>query len=206
MKRRCAKAALAYVPQKGLIGLGGGETIQYLAEEIKESGRQISIVSPSPKTREICESLDIEVVDMKQAANLLVAFDGCDQVDRSLNALKSKGGIHTKEKITASMAKEYILLADESKVVDQFDGKVPLVLEIVEEAAAFLISILEGEGYSCRMRSEKLMEVFLPDERSYKESSSWMKQLPGVIETSFFDHIAKKALVVTKDGTYVIER
>ena len=67
-----------------------------------------------------------------------VAFDGCDEVDENLIALKSGGGIHTKEKIIATMADDYILLVDESKVVKRLEFKYPIVLEILPESKALV--------------------------------------------------------------------
>ncbi len=75
-----------------------------------------------------------------------IAFDGCDEVDQILNAYKSGGGIHTLEKIIAKMAQEYVLLVDETKVVEKFDCKVPVVFEIMPEAANYVTSQVEAMG------------------------------------------------------------
>ena len=109
MKRLCAKAALDLVPDHGIIGLGGGETISYLAEDIKEAGKDVKVVTPSDHTAQVCKKLGLEIVDTKEVKEIEIAFDGCDQVGSDLNAYKSGGGIHTLEKIIAKMAKEYVL-------------------------------------------------------------------------------------------------
>ncbi len=205
MKRKCAKAALAYVPEEGLIGLGGGETIRFLAEEIRMAGKKIRVVTPSAATRQVCEELHIPVEETGDVSEIAVAFDGCDQLTRELDALKSGGGIHTEEKIVASMAEEYILLADEGKLREDFDGTVPIVLEIVRQAQAYLIKLLREGGCTVRIRTERLIEVFPPAGCSYAEYAEKMKLLPGVIDTSFFAHIAKRAIIVTNTGCEVIE-
>ena len=110
MKRLCAKAALDLVPDHGIIGLGGGETISYLAEYIKEARKGVKVVTPSDHTAQVCKKLGLEIVDTKEVKEIEIAFDGCDQVDSDLDAYKSGGGIHTLEKIIAKMAKEYVLL------------------------------------------------------------------------------------------------
>lgn len=107
MKRLCAKAALDLVPDHGIIGLGGGETISYLAEDIKEAEKDVKVVTPSDHTAQVCKKLGLEIVDTKEVKEIEIAFDGCDQVDSDLDAYKSGGGIHTLEKIIAKMAKEY---------------------------------------------------------------------------------------------------
>ena len=57
MKRLCAKAALNLVPDHGIIGLGGGETISYLAEDIKEARKGVKVVTPSDHTAQVCKKL-----------------------------------------------------------------------------------------------------------------------------------------------------
>lgn len=205
MKRRCAEIALSYVPEEGMIGLGGGETIGYLAEEIKKAGKRVRIVTPSAATKRLCGDLGLPVERTEDVAEIAVAFDGCDQLTGSLDALKSHGGIHTAEKIIAAMADEYILLADESKVVGDFDGTVPILLEIVKEARASLVKRLGEKGCHVRIRTECLLEVFPADRCSYAESAREMKLLPGVIETSFFEHMAKRAVIVTQEGYYIMK-
>ena len=63
-----------------------------------------------------------------------IYFDGCDQLDSELNALKIGGGIHTQEKLLASMANEFILIGDESKLVQNFDNRFPVVIELLPQA------------------------------------------------------------------------
>ena len=110
----------------GLIDVGGGETISYLAEDIKEARKGVKVVTPSDHTAQVCKKLGLEIVDTKEVKEIEIAFDGCDQVDSDLDAYKSGGGIHTLEKIIAKMAKEYVLLVDETKVTDKLNNKVPV--------------------------------------------------------------------------------
>lgn len=131
MKKKCAMEALKYIKDKSIIGLGGGSTISYLVSYIKETGLDVEIVTPSSVTERQCIENGLKVVPAWAVDSISVAFDGCDEIDNNLTALKSGGGIHTKEKIIASMAEDYILLVDESKVVEKLDFKYPVVLEII---------------------------------------------------------------------------
>ena len=88
MKRLCAKAALDLVPDHGIIGLGGGETISYLAEDIKEARKDVKVVTPSDHTAQVCKKLGLEIVDTKEVKEIEIAFDGCDQVDSDIDAYK----------------------------------------------------------------------------------------------------------------------
>lgn len=205
MKRLCAKAALDLVPDHGIIGLGGGETIGYLAQYIKEAGKEIKVVTPSEKTAQVCKELGLEIIDTKEVEEIAIAFDGCDQVDANLDAYKSGGGIHTLEKIIAKMSKEYVLLVDETKVVDQLNNRVPVVLDIVPESIHHVISEVEKMGASIKVRDEHLLEVYYDELPKLEEIDKQLKQITGVIEISLFYQIATKALVAGEAGITVIE-
>ena len=127
MKKRCANEALRYIKDNTIIGLGGGSTLSYLISFIKEAGLNIEVVTPSFKTASLCIENGLKVLPTWSVNKISVAFDGCDEVDENLIALKSGGGIHTKEKIIATMADDYILLVDESKVVKRLEFKYPIV-------------------------------------------------------------------------------
>lgn len=206
MKRACAKAALELVPDHGIIGLGGGETIGYLSEYIKEQGKDIKVVTPSENTRKICEDLGLCVLPTEDVDEVEIAFDGCDQVDKALNAYKSGGGIHTKEKIIARMSKEYVLLVDETKVTDKLNTKVPIVLEIVKEAIRYVTGQAEKLGAQVKKRDEHLLELYFEKIDDLKALDEDLKKITGVIETSLFYQVADKALVAGEDGIKVMER
>lgn len=206
MKRACARAALELVPDHGIIGLGGGETISYLSEYIKEQGKHVKVVTPSESTRKICEDLGICILPTEEVKEVEITFDGCDQVDNDLNAYKSGGGIHTKEKIIARMSKEYVLLVDETKVVDQLNTKVPIVLEIVKEAIHYVTEQAEKLGAKVKRRDEHLLELYFEKIDDLKVLDRSLKKITGVIETSLFYQIADKALVAGEDGIRIMER
>ena len=86
--------------------------------------------------------------------DVTIAFDGCDQVDSDLDAYKSGGGIHTLEKIIAKMAKEYVLLVDETKVTEKLNNKVPIVLDIIPEAVNYVTSQVEKTWSKSKERNE----------------------------------------------------
>lgn len=205
MKRLCAKAALDLVPDHGIIGLGGGEMISYLAEDIKEARKDVKVVTPSDHTAQVCKKLGLEIVDTKEVKEIEIAFDGCDQVDSDLDAYKSGGGIHTLEKIIAKMAKEYVLLVDETKVTDKLNNKVPVVLDIIPEAVNYVTSQVEAMGATVKKRDEHLLEVYYDTLPELEEIDKNLKMITGVIETSLFYQVATKALVAGEEGIRVIK-
>lgn len=206
MKRLCAKAALELVPDQGVIGLGGGETIGYLAEYIKEKEKSVQVVTPSKATAEICRKLELPVIETAQVKQLEIAFDGCDQVDGQLNAYKSGGGIHTLEKIIARMSKEYVLLVDETKVCETLGNEIPIVLEIVPEAIQYVTAQAETMQALVKVRDHHLLELYFRDLPDLETLDCQLKQITGVIETSLFYQVATGALAAGKDGVRKLTR
>lgn len=219
MKKECAREALKYIKDNTIIGLGGGSTISYLVSFIKEAGLKVKVVTPSFQTANLCVENGLEIVPTWSVNSISVAFDGCDEVDEDLNALKSGGGIHTKEKIIANMADDYILLVDETKVVKNIDFKYPVVLEIIPESKGYVEKMVNNLGGKPLMRSSSakdgitvsdhgllLMDVMFHNSNvnDIGELDKALKQISGVVDTSLFYNIVTKALVVGKQGIRVI--
>ena len=219
MKKTCAKEALKFIKDNSVIGLGGGSTISYLVDFIKEANLNVEIVTPSFNTELLCVKQGLKVIPTWSVDKISVAFDGCDEVDNNLNALKSGGGIHTKEKIIAKMADDYILLVDESKVSPALTFKYPVVLEIFEESLSYVEKEVKKLGGSTSMRKSSakdcftisdhgllLMDVNFDKVDSIKNLDNALRNITGVVDTSLFYNIATKALVVSENGIRVIEK
>lgn len=214
MKKRCAAIAFKKIHPHMVIGLGGGSTIGFLVDMIKEAQLDIQIVTPSEKTKQHCLEAGLTVLDPSFIATIDLAFDGCDEVDQDLQVLKSMGGIHTEEKIIAKMAKEYIVLVDESKVSSTLSFRVPITLEVVREALTSVLSNLSAkadvtprmsqtsDAYTFTSRGTILVEFTPNDKHSLKEWNTYLLMLPGIVDTSLFYNIATRAIVVTKASDY----
>jgi len=212
IKRNCAKAALKYIENGTVIGLGGGSTIAHLIRFIKEEQLDIKVVTPSWETKQKCEEAGLTVTTLSEATEVEVAFDGCDQVDEHLHALKSGGGIHTDEKLVASMAKEYILLVDESKVVQELTYEHPVVLEVIPKALAFVTHQLsDAERVEIRMSRDKdgpvmtergnlLLDVYVQGNQDSARLEDRLKGMPGVLDVSLFTSVVTKAVVAGESG------
>lgn len=221
MKKNCAREALKYIKKNSIIGLGGGATISHLITYLKEADIEVTIVTPSFSTQKQCVENGLKVLPTWAVDSLDIAFDGCDEVDYDLNALKSGGGIHTKEKIIAKMAKEYILLVDENKVVKKLEFKYPVVLEIIPESKSFVEKQVKKLGGIATMRSSSAKDgatvsdhgLYLMDVNFNKDNiesisnlNDELKKITGVVETSLFHNIVAKAIVASEEGTRVITK
>ncbi|MFD2147686.1 ribose 5-phosphate isomerase A [Mucilaginibacter antarcticus] len=136
-KLEAAKAAIPFIKTGQIIGLGAGSTIanliNLLAADAEFAGTLIFATS-SFKTAQLLIEHKLNIKAIEHLTYLDIYFDGCDQFDAQLNALKSGGGIHTSEKIMASLAHEFILLGDAGKSVEKLDTTYPLVLEVLPSA------------------------------------------------------------------------
>ncbi|MBY9077868.1 ribose 5-phosphate isomerase A [Paenibacillus sp. HN-1] len=213
LKQACAKAALTFIEDGTIIGLGGGSTVSYLISYIKESGINVKVVTPSFKTRMLCLQNGLTVPHTGSVSKLAVAFDGCDEVDEDFNALKSGGGIHTREKLVARMAERYMLLADAGKVVSRLTFRKPVVLEVLEDALAYTeaeAARLGGravlrrseakDGYTATEDGNPLLDIFFSDVDNISELQLQLKSIPGVVETSLFTEEVTDVLIAAEDG------
>ena len=134
--------------------------------------------------------------------------------------MKSGGGIHTKEKIIAVMAEQYILLVDESKVVEKLEFKYPVVLEIIPESISLVEKSIKKLGGRFQMRTSSSKDgitisdhgLFLVDVDFSKEKMEdiskldrQLREIVGVVDTSLFCHIATKAIIAGENGIRIIE-
>lgn len=223
MKQICAKEALKYIEDGMCVGLGGGSTVGFLAEYLAKEEKKVTIVTPSDDTAELCKNLGLMVLSLEMTNHIDIAFDGCDELDAQLNALKANGAIHTKEKIIASMAEKYVLLIDESKFYDTLPLKDSVTLEVIPQSRNYVQAQVEKLGGRAVMRKSSAKAGFvISDNGNYimdtyftgvatfagkpEELHQQLKQLTGVVETALFIDVVAFALCVCGDKVKVIEK
>lgn len=168
MKQKCAKKAFELIKDGMAIGLGGGATVALLIEELEQRNKKVTAVTPSTDTMELCCQRHIPVLPLEMVSHIDLAFDGCDELDMELNALKSCGGIHTREKIMAAMAKDYILLADETKLGERLKFHVPITIEAIPAAKAYVKTVLTNMGATVsERRGDKKAGLVISDDGNY---------------------------------------
>lgn len=217
-KEACAKHAMQYINNGMMVGLGGGRTIAFLANFIAMSELDIRVVTPSFETEKLCVELGLQVMPLRSVSHVDVAFDGCDEVDYNLFALKSGGGIHTLEKLIANMADEYILLVDKSKVSKHLSFHCPIVIELLEDSLAYVQATLLAMGGDVVIKSspEKygplksdygnvLLDVRFPKVLDPKALNIQLKSLSGVIDTSLLTNEVTKVVIAVNNGFEYIE-
>ncbi|ASJ75982.1 ribose-5-phosphate isomerase RpiA [Granulosicoccus antarcticus] len=137
-KQAAALAALEYVENDALLGVGTGSTVNVFIDALAASGRRISgAVASSEATAERLKSHGIEVLDLNITGQLELYIDGADESNPALQLIKGGGGALTREKIIASASRQFICIVDQSKRVDIL-GEFPLPIEVLPMARSFV--------------------------------------------------------------------
>lgn len=137
LKQAVARAAIDFVPQ-GIIGVGTGSTANFFIDELaKIKGKIDGAVASSEATAQRLRGHGISVLDLNAVGELDVYVDGADEITRHLHMIKGGGGALTREKIVAACSRQFICLADQSKLVDVL-GQFPLPVEVIPMARSYV--------------------------------------------------------------------
>lgn len=138
MKQAAAQAAIAYVESGSVVGVGTGSTADYFIAALGKIKHRIDgAVASSEGTAQKLKALGIAVYDLNGVKNLPLYVDGADEVTQHLAMIKGGGGALTREKIVAAVARKFVCIADQSKLVDVL-GKFPLPVEVIPMARSYV--------------------------------------------------------------------
>jgi ribose 5-phosphate isomerase A len=145
-KKRVAQAAIAYVRTGAVIGVGTGSTANHFIDALAQIKHRIDgAVASSEATAQRLKSHGIPVLDLNAVDSVSVYIDGADEANRYRQLIKGGGGALTREKIVAAVAKEFVCIIDESKLVDIL-GRFPLPIEVVPMARSYVARELRSLG------------------------------------------------------------
>jgi ribose 5-phosphate isomerase A len=137
-KRLAAQAAIHYVEDGSIVGVGTGSTVMHFIDELgKIRDRIQAAVSSSEKSTAALKALGIDVIDLNTAGELGVYIDGADECDPHKNLIKGGGAALTREKIIAAASKKFVCMIDPSKRVDVL-GQFPLPIEVIPMARSYV--------------------------------------------------------------------
>ena len=137
-KRQAAQAAVQYVEEGSVIGVGTGSTVNYFIEALAQIKHLIDgAVARSLQTAERLQAAHIPLLDLNGAGPLPLYVDGADEIDRHLRMIKGGGGALTREKIIAAASEKFICIADQSKLVEIL-GTFPLPVEVIPMARSYV--------------------------------------------------------------------
>ena len=146
LKQAVARAALDYVIEGQLVGVGTGSTARLFIEALGEIKHKISgAVASSEDTKMRLERHGIKVFDLNDVTDLPVYIDGADEINAEMHMIKGGGGALTREKIVAAVARKFVCIVDGSKLVPVL-GDFPLPVEVIPMARALVARELTRIG------------------------------------------------------------
>jgi ribose 5-phosphate isomerase A len=218
-KLQAARRALEFVKPGMNLGLGSGSTahiwIELLGEQVRDHGLKIRAISSSIESEKLGRSYGIPFVGFDECPTLDLAMDGADEIAPGLALIKGGGGNLLREKIVASAARQFVIIADESKIVDKL-GRFPLPVEVIPMAAPLVSRKLMDLGFKPSIRRIKNGAEFITDEGNLiLDCSGQLLDDPariaavldttvGVVEHGLFLGMAGRALIAGVNG--VLER
>jgi ribose 5-phosphate isomerase A len=138
LKQQVAEAALKYVVEDSVVGVGSGSTVFLFIEFLSRIKHKIEgAVAASEASAERLKKHGIRVFDLNSVDELAVYVDGADEVTEHLHMIKGGGGALTREKIVAAVAKSFVCICDASKLVPVL-GKFPLPVEVIPMARSYV--------------------------------------------------------------------
>lgn len=217
-KLAAAKAAVKFVKDGDIVGLGTGSTatfaIQVLGIMVK-NGLKIKAAASSIHTEKLAQSLGIEILPLGELSSIDISIDGADEFTESLDLIKGGGGALFREKIMASLSKNSIIVTDASKKVKKLGAfKVPV--EVVPQAYQYVFNqmlILGGKA----VQRIKDNEVFITDNGNFiidadfgliddpAKLASALNQVDGLLAHGIFINLTSKVMMSTGDQIMVFE-
>ena len=217
LKQAVARAAIEYVTDGRIVGVGTGSTANFFIDELGKIKHRIKgAVASSEATAARLRSHGIEVFDLNDVESMPVYIDGADEITPAGAMIKGGGAALTREKIVASVAERFVCIADASKLVDVL-GKFPLPVEVIPMARAVVGRKIAALGGEPRLRMKDgqplitdngcmIIDVHGMRIEDPVRMESAINALPGVVTVGLFAaQGANVCLLGTADGVKTLK-
>jgi ribose 5-phosphate isomerase A len=193
MKLAVAKAAIQYIPDDCIVGVGTGSTANFFIDELARiKGRIEGTVASSEASAARLKAHGIRVFDLNSVDKMPVYVDGADEVNHYLQMVKGGGGALTREKIVAAVADRFICIADKSKLVPVL-GHFPLPIEVIPMARSHVAREILKIGGQPMLREgfttdngNIILDVFGLQIAQAAELEKHLNQITGVVTNGLF--------------------
>jgi ribose 5-phosphate isomerase A len=222
-KKRAAVAAMAYVKDGMVVGLGTGSTSRHFHEALGAAVREgrlrdVKGVPTSEWAADFAQQQGVALTTLAQHPQPDVTVDGADEIDPQMNLIKGLGGALLREKIVAAGSKRMVVIADASKVVTRLGTTQPLPVEVTPFGHETHVGFFRALGGEPTLRQSKtkggtyvtdnanyIYDVRFPDGIADAPAlEATLRKRPGIVETGLFIDIAAVALIA--DDNRVEER
>eukprot|EP00250_Pteridium_aquilinum_P005529 c15605_g1_i1 orf=711-1652(-) len=219
LKRAVAKKVVELIKPGMVVGLGTGSTSSLAIEEMgkliqKGKLKDIVGVGVSYQSRVLARQFGVKTADLNDVNTIDLSFDGADEVDASMNLIKGGGAAHTMAKVVDSMAKQCVIIVDQSKIVSELGLAFPVPVEVLPMAISPVLRKLVALGGAPEIRSALRkdgpvitdlgnMVIDVRFSEAIKDPSALEREInmiPGVVENGLFVNVAASVLVATQDG------
>lgn len=215
LKKKVGYRAAELVKDGDIVGLGTGSTTHYFIEKlgkrIKEEEMEIKGIPTSYQSFLLAKDSGITITTLEEYS-IDIAVDGADEVDNQLNLIKGGGAAHTLEKIVDESADRFVVIVDDSKIVETL-GKFPVPLEVIPEARRTVSDhVKKYNGIPVLRMAERKDGPVITDNGNFildvnfgsVEDPEYLEKelnsIPGVVENGIFAGIVDEVIVGTKEG------
>ena len=217
-KQRAAEAAVEYVKDGMIVGLGTGSTTEFAVKKLGEKvrdGLAIRGIPTSDITKKQAEEEGIPLIDFSETMYIDLTIDGADEIDADLNMIKGGGAALLREKIVASASREVIIIVSSEKFVHQL-GSFPLPVEVIPFGWQVIFKQLETLGGSPDLRL-KQGQALRTDQGNYiidcrfsqiidaVQLEQLLNMIPGVVENGLFTGLCSRMIMADGDKIVVKE-
>ncbi|MDD5034622.1 MAG: ribose-5-phosphate isomerase RpiA [Methylococcaceae bacterium] len=215
-KELLAQQAANQVEDGMLVGLGTGSTadcfIRELGRRNAEAGLRVSVAASSTVSAILAQSLALPLVALEHLARLDLYVDGADEVAPDLTLLKGRGADLVREKLLARASDRFLVLVDQSKLVDRIGERFPIPVEVMPFAWQLVKRSLEAlggrgelrrnaskDGLAVSSHGSLILDVVFDPGCDSKTLDEFLNDTPGVVEHGIFRGLAS-AILVAADG------
>jgi len=213
MKQQVGKAAADRVQSGAIVGLGTGSTtafaIQFLGDRLKSGElKEIKGVPTSFQASVLAKQYGIPLTTLDEIDHLDIAIDGADEVDPQHNLIKGGGAAHTREKVVDSLAEQFIVVVDSSKLVERLGSTFAVPVEVLPMAIAPVMQTITQLGGKPELRmgvkkdgpvitdqGNMVLDVQFDAIDNPAELEKTLNNIPGVLENGLFVGLVDLVLV-----------
>ncbi len=220
LKYRAAVAALDEVRAGMTLGLGTGSTVTHYIRELGRrvgEGLEVRAVATSLRSEALAREVGVPIVTFADVASLDLTVDGADEVSPQLDLTKGLGGALVREKVVARASERFVIVVDDSKIVDRLGTRSPIPVEVVPFASDVVSRRLRAIGGEPRLRRVD-GEPFVSDNGNHVVD--WrvepiddpaalerdLKGITGVVDSGLFTNMADRVIVAGASGVRSLER
>ncbi len=211
-KQAVAIHAAKYVKNGMLVGLGTGSTANYFIEELArrqaDENLKVTTIASSNISMIKAQSLGLNVISLTQVSGIDLYVDGADEITPDMTLLKGRGYDLVLEKLLAKAAKQFVVVADKSKLVDRIGTNYAIPIEVMPMAWKAVKRSLEAaggvgdlrqnaakDGLSISSHGSLILDMAFDKSISEESLNQLINNTPGVVEHGIFRGLTSVVLI-----------